>query len=91
MGSMIDTFNLHVDKVLSKEMNRTNMDTMIDNDPKKISWTAPLKRKLFRGRKYTLDKAGIVTYAVYRPFVKCWLYFSKVFKMCIRDRLYSPL
>ena len=79
MGSMIDTFNLHVDKVLSKEMNRTNMDTMIDNDPKKISWTAPLKRKLFRGRKYTLDKAGIVTYAVYRPFVKCWLYFSKVF------------
>ncbi|MDK2816219.1 MAG: hypothetical protein PWR22_848 [Moorella sp. (in: firmicutes)] len=79
MGSMINTFNLHVDKVLRGEINRENIDSMIDNDPKKISWTAPLKKELFRAKKYALEEAGIITLAVYRPFVKSWLYFSSVF------------
>lgn len=79
MGSMLDTFNLHVEKVLRGEIKKENVDSMIDNDPKKISWTAPLKKELFRTKKYTLENAGVITFALYRPFVKSWLFFSRVF------------
>src|SRR5690606_11850173 len=50
-----------------------------NNDPRKIAWSSGLKRKVLAGRKYTFDEAGIVVSAMYRPFIKCSSYFSKVF------------
>ena len=50
----------------------------INNDPKCISWTRGLKKRLIKNEKLDLE-AESIKIAIYRPFCKQWLYFSRKF------------
>ncbi|WP_242035004.1 type ISP restriction/modification enzyme [Dolichospermum sp. FACHB-1091] len=50
----------------------------INNDPKCISWTRGLKKRLSKNEKLDLE-AESIKIAIYRPFCKQWLYFSREF------------
>ncbi|MFM6269749.1 MAG: type ISP restriction/modification enzyme, partial [Dolichospermum sp.] len=50
----------------------------INNDPKCISWTRGLKKRLSKNEKLDLEEESIKI-AIYRPFCKQWLYFSREF------------
>ena len=54
------------------------VEKIIDNDPRKISWSRSLKKDIVRDRNYALDKKAIVK-SLYRPFASQWLYFSRNF------------
>jgi predicted helicase len=51
------------------------VDSVISNDPRSISWSADLKKDLLRNREYNAEQASIVK-AIYRPFFKQHLYFN---------------
>lgn len=53
-----------------------DIDSFIDTNPKKISWTRSLKNQLKKGKQLNFDKNSIRT-SVYRPFTKRWLYFDR--------------
>ncbi|MFM6619652.1 MAG: type ISP restriction/modification enzyme, partial [Dolichospermum sp.] len=50
----------------------------INHDPKYISWTRGLKTRLIKKEKLDLD-LQCMRIAIYRPYCKEWLYFSKYF------------
>ena len=52
------------------------LDKIINNDPKKISWTVNLKKSLSKGVKYNYGEGSIVEY-LYRPFCKNYIYLDK--------------
>lgn len=79
MRRMINEFNRHVELVKTGEITRNNIDSKVDNDPKKIAWSLDLKKELLKKTLYSFENAGVVTESIYRPFVKEWLYFSKIF------------
>ena len=54
------------------------VNEFIDADPNKISWTRSLKGDLRKQHAHEFAKANIVS-ALYRPFVKQQLYFSRRF------------
>jgi len=77
--SMIDTFNEQV--VSFRECRSQAPDTaakdlvesFIDRDPNRISWSRGLKGRLVRGEPIVFDKAKVRT-GVYRPFEKRRVY-----------------
>jgi len=79
VSRMIEEFNRHVEKVKAGQITKQNIDTEVEDDPRKMPWSGDLKDKLLRGATYSFETAGIVTSALYRPFVKEWVYFSRVF------------
>ncbi|WP_039944445.1 type ISP restriction/modification enzyme [Thermicanus aegyptius] len=79
MRRMIDEFNRHVELVRAGKITQDNLELQINNDPGKIGWSLDLKGELLRGSSHRFEEVGFVTLSVYRPFVKEWLYFSKVF------------
>ncbi|TGM09646.1 DEAD/DEAH box helicase [Leptospira yasudae] len=78
---MIDFFNQEEDryqkacKGLNKE-HYPSVDSFVQTDSKKISWTFNLKRDLERSKKAYLVPTDIVI-AMYRPFTKERVYFNK--------------
>lgn len=54
------------------------VESIIDTDPKRISWTRALKADARRGKEYAFEADSIVT-GIYRPFTKQWLYFNRRF------------
>ncbi|MBT9260227.1 MAG: DEAD/DEAH box helicase family protein [Clostridiales bacterium] len=79
MRRMIDEYNRHVDRVHRSEITKDNVETLVNNDSRAIAWSSSLKTELLRGHTHRLDEAGFVVLSMYRPFVKEWLYFSRVF------------
>ena len=55
----------------------SDMDSFIDNDPKKISWSDTLKQKL-RRKKALAYKEGETLIATYRPFTKQWMHYGRL-------------
>jgi len=53
-----------------------DINSVIDNDPRHISWTRALKDDAMRGKQYTFDSSSL-TQGLYRPFTKQWLYFNR--------------
>lgn len=80
---MINEFNRHVELVKSGKIGRENFEARINNDPKKIAWSGDLKVALLKGVLYNFENAGMVVPSIYRPFVKMWVYFSRVFNNSI--------
>jgi predicted helicase len=68
---LIDAYNQDVVR-LGKVANKQNVGTAIDAT---IKWTRAVKNDLLRGTKYAFKQERIIR-AVYRPFVKRYLYFS---------------
>ena len=83
--NMINFYNSQVDdylKFIRSESNKIRndkkniLDKIINNDPKKISWTVNLKKSLSKGVKYNYGEGSIVEY-LYRPFCKNYIYLDK--------------
>lgn len=81
---MIDEFNSHVSLVQKGEINSSNVNQKINNNPKDISWTSSLKRLLLRGEKLNNNQSGTLVQSMYRPFIKQWFYYSR----SLNERVY---
>lgn len=82
MSQMIEFFNQQLETYKSLSEKKQNVDSFIDNDPQKISWTREIKQDLERGKKgqFCLDHVVI---SVYRPFCKQSFYFDRQFNNCV--------
>ncbi len=58
------------------DQRATFIDSFVDNDPTRISWSRALKADLGKRNAITFDRAKIVQ-TVYRPFSKQHLYFDR--------------
>jgi predicted helicase len=61
-------------KAISKNKH-LEVETLLDTNPQKISWSAKLRTDVERGRIHTYDKRNIIS-SMYRPFTKSNLYFN---------------
>ena len=61
-----------------KKTRESAVDTFIDTDSTKISWTRALKQELVKGRRFPFEAPCLVP-SLYRPFTKQWLYFNRRF------------
>jgi predicted helicase len=60
------------------------VESVIDTNPKRISWTHNLKEDVRRGNKHHFEEGAVVV-STYRPFTKQWLYFHRRFN----ERVYQ--
>ena len=61
-----------------------DLDKVISNNAKRISWSHNLKNYLLRGKEVKFDKRRIIT-STYRPFIKQHLYFDRQ----LNERVYQ--
>jgi predicted helicase len=73
--SMIEFYNGEVDRYGNAGNIPKNIDSFVNNDPTKISWTRGLKNRLKSQKKLEFNNQDIVA-AVHRPFCKQWLYYN---------------
>ncbi len=84
MDRMIDFYNNEVFRFrsqypsLNKKQREEKLDSFINTDPKKISWTRSLKQELAKDKNHRFDPS-FVTKALYRPYTRQWLYFNRRF------------
>lgn len=71
MKYFLEVYNEDVDK-LYRRVTSNSIDNEVNT---KIKWSSSLKQHLLGGKKYPYQPDKII-YALYRPFVKCWLYFG---------------
>jgi predicted helicase len=88
MHQMIQFYNSEVQRFdnLHPQADRKTRDktieSFIDTDPKKISWTRALKSDLAKDKKFVFEEHS-VTASIYRPFTRQWLYYSRPFNEMI--------
>lgn len=75
MQRMIDTYNTDLFRYQATARGKS-IDSLVTNDPTRISWSAKLKNSLKRGRVLKFDEDHIHL-ALYRPFTKRHLYLDK--------------
>lgn len=63
---------------LERKEKEQKIDSFIDTDASKISWTRALKGDVGKNKTAQFDKQNIVP-SLYRPFTKQWLYFNRQF------------
>lgn len=84
MASMITFYNAEVKRLdtthpgLDKKAREEVIDTFIDTNPERISWTRALKQELVKDRFFEFEVESLTT-SLYRPFMKQWLYFNRRF------------
>jgi len=84
---MILNYNAEVTRYKDKCGSRPksewpNVDSFIDFDSTKMSWTREVKNDLGRHRIRVFQETGIVN-SMYRPFTKSWVYFNQHFNNCV--------
>ena len=78
VSSMIAFYNLERKRYIgavSSGMD-ASVDSFINTDSTKISWTRALKAELKKGKSISIDHGQVVV-STYRPFQKQWMYFSR--------------
>jgi predicted helicase len=83
MQRMIKFFNEQSNafKALSarnKSNKKLDVDSFIDNDPKKISWSGNLKNDLEKYVVHEFEEESLFK-GMYRPFCKQWVYYNRRF------------
>ena len=63
---------------ISSKVKYTDVNHLINSDPRKISWTRGLKQNLVRGKTFDFEASDLVQ-SLYRPFSVQWLYFNRIF------------
>jgi len=63
---------------LSTSAVMEKVDSFIDTDPEKFSWTVNVKQELSRGRTFEFSSSHVKP-SLYRPFTKQWMYFNRAF------------
>lgn len=82
MRAMIGFYNAEVMRFdqchpgLDKKARDAVLDNFIDTNPQRISWTRSLKQELAKNRSFQYEVSSLRV-ALYRPFTKQWLYFSR--------------
>jgi len=71
----VEFYNQQV-KAYQNSSKNGNIDTFIDNDSKKISWSRGLKKNLTLSKECKFNKESIIIGA-YRPYCKQYVYFDK--------------
>uniref|UniRef100_UPI00402B5F45 DEAD/DEAH box helicase n=1 Tax=Methylomonas sp. SPW-1 TaxID=3438877 RepID=UPI00402B5F45 len=76
MGRMIEFYDQELDRFIASGLD--NPDKVISFDETKISWSFHLKKRLQASKRsaFSMDKVKPI---MYRPFVKQWLYYDKLF------------
>lgn len=85
MGRMIDAYNSEVDKFsagvpagLDTKARQSLVDSSIDTNPSRISWSRSLKQAVALKKRYEFHDDA-VTYGDVKPFTRQWLYFNRQF------------
>lgn len=84
MRRMINFYNSEVERFfqafpgLDKKSRESQVDSFINTNPLKISWTRALKQELLKGKYFSFEEECMVL-SIYRPFTKRWLYFNRRF------------
>ena len=79
--SMISFYNSEVARWIAStahEQGAVDLNSFVNSDPTRISWSVDLKKNVRRGRTFKSDDGKYVC-TMYRPFTKQWLFFSRVF------------
>ena len=78
IGSMIDFYDLERKRYISAMATGSSrsLESLIDTDSTRISWTRSLKSELKKGRSISVQHGQFVI-STYRPFHKQWMYFSR--------------
>lgn len=78
ISSIIKHYNLELTRYIESNTKGVtcSIDSFIDTDPKKVSWTRGLKTALKKKHSLSFDNGQIVQ-SMYRPFSKQWMYFSR--------------
>lgn len=89
MRNMIKVFNHNTQNYqglisTKPKDHHPKVESVIDSNSKKISWTHRLKEDVRRGKKYKFELKSIIQ-GLYRPFVKQWLYYDRNFN----ERVYQ--
>ncbi|TAD78292.1 MAG: damage-inducible protein, partial [Oscillatoriales cyanobacterium] len=82
MSRMIDFYNQQVEQYQAIAGTKPNVDSFINTDSTKISWTREIKQDLGRNKKGSFEDSHIVR-SVYRPFCKQYSYFDRQFNNCV--------
>ena len=78
---LLETYNKDLDKIedklhgLSKDGQKQLVEQEITTDPKRISWSRGLKKRLTQGKRIK-HRENASRVSVYRPFAKQWLYYE---------------
>lgn len=75
--SMVEFYNAERER-FHKNLNHAavEVDTFINNDPTKISWTVALKQDLKKNKALAFSE-GETLISTYRPFSKQWMYYGR--------------
>lgn len=88
MRRMIDFYNVqcvaHAKSVERARGETADVESVVDADPRKISWTRGLKADAERGKKHNFVTEAIHE-SQYRPFVRQYVYFSRA----LNDMVYQ--
>ena len=78
VSSMIEFYNFERNRYIGAVSSGMDgsLDSFINADSTKISWTRALKSELRKKKSISMDHGQIVL-STYRPFHKQWMYFSK--------------
>ena len=79
-NEQVEQFKIHLDgqTFSNAEQRNKKVENFIDNDPTKISWSREIKNNLGKFIQYSFQP-DLVTYSMYRPFCKQWIYFDRNF------------
>ena len=83
MGAMIDFYNAELERYKDacaglEKSHYPEVDSFIDNDKSKISWSRGIKSGLSRLNAQVFKESSMVK-SSYRPFTKEWMYFDRFF------------
>lgn len=84
MSRMIDFYNQQVEQYQAIAGTKPSVDSFINTDPTRISWSAEVKDDLKKGKSGAFQDSHI-TPGIYRPFCKQFLYMDSQFN----NRLYQ--
>jgi len=88
MQRMIDFYNTEVQRFdatypgLDKKEREARLESFIDTDPTKISWTRALKQEVAKNRTFSFNQESVIS-SQYRPFTRQWLYYNRTFNEMI--------
>jgi len=84
MRAMINVYNTELQRFNSEYPNADRkkrgeaVESFINTDTTKISWTRALKADLAKNKTFVFDETALVP-SLYRPFTRQWLYYSRTF------------
>ncbi|WP_019223571.1 type ISP restriction/modification enzyme, partial [Bartonella rattaustraliani] len=83
MSNMIGFYNNEVKRFnetyghSNRETRKKAVDSFVNSDASKVSWSSSLKQELVRGN-FSEFENGCLVKSLYRPFTQQWLYYSRI-------------